>query len=117
MLFGTCAVLAAEWRRANGGGLESGKPKERAGASAFRRTAGCSKLGIEVTIRAYASRVQVLNAQGEHLRRINGELAEYFVKVGTAEPEPGNGRIRAVQLVRIAAHNAAMMGPPSTLTA
>ena len=62
-------------------------------------------------------RHEVLNVQGEHLRRIHGELAEHLVKVGTAKPEPSNGRIRAVRLARIAAHNAAVLGPPTALTA
>ena len=51
------------------------------------------------------------------MRCIHGELAEYLASIGTVEPESGNGRIRAVRLARIAAHNAAVLGPPSALTA
>ena len=54
---------------------------------------------------------------GGHLRWVHRELAATLVANGHAEVVARNGKIRRVRLIEIAAHNAAMIGPPTALTA
>ncbi len=64
-------------------------------------------------MRAFAPKVEVLNANGFHVRWVHAALARAIVDGGTATVIAGNGRVRSVRLLQTAATHALRVGDPT----
>ena len=63
-------------------------------------------------MRSYHQRVSLLSPHGNHVRSVPAALARAMVEAGSAAPEAGFGRIRAVKLIETAATSAERIGEP-----
>ncbi len=62
-------------------------------------------------MRAFAPKVEVVNANGFHVRYVHAHLATAMVDGGTATVVEGSGRIKSVKLVATASTHAQLIGP------
>jgi hypothetical protein len=63
--------------------------------------------------RAFAPKIEIVTASGEHLRFVPGELARAMVAAGSAEIENANGKVKSVRLIQTAASHAHRIGEPT----
>lgn len=62
-------------------------------------------------------RVELVTRSGSHLRYVTRSFAEALVSSGSAQPEPGAGKVRSVALTRPASSHAERIGDPTTARA
>jgi hypothetical protein len=63
-------------------------------------------------MRRFASRVEILNQSGGHLRYAHAEFAAHLIAAGSAAIENANGKIKSVRLIATAATHAHRIGEP-----
>lgn len=64
-------------------------------------------------LRTYAPRVMLLRPDGFFIRSVPAALAREMVAAGEAAISEGNGRIKAIRLIRTAETTTQRLGPPS----
>jgi hypothetical protein len=68
--------------------------------------------GTSLRLRGYHSKVEIVGANGDHVRYVTAAFAAALVQVGRAAIAEGNGKVRSVKLVETASSHAHMIGPP-----
>jgi hypothetical protein len=68
-------------------------------------------------MRQFAPKVELLTPDAQHLRWINGALAQALVEAETAAVSNANGRIKSIQLTARIEALALRVGPATPLTA
>jgi hypothetical protein len=62
-------------------------------------------------LRHYASRTELVNASGQHVRWIPGPMAQSMVAAGSAAIHNQNGKVKSIRLLESAASHAWRLGP------
>jgi hypothetical protein len=68
-------------------------------------------------VRRFASKVDLLDTQGQHLRYVPGELARAMVDAQHAAVANANGKVKSVRLIEVAQTHGARIGEATPPTA